>query len=101
MPQAGEDVSSSKSILDKFSDSHYVKQVHINLNKQSMVTKNWERIYLMMGDHIFRYFYENYLIFLKTRDDSLVQISGCNIFVFLNDKFGRGQSNQFQAKDQP
>jgi hypothetical protein len=39
---AGLNGTNSKSILDKFHDSHYVKQVHINLNKQSMVTKNWE-----------------------------------------------------------
>jgi hypothetical protein len=88
----------SKSILDKFHDSHYVKQVHINLNKQSMVTKNWESVYLMLGDHVFRYFYKNYMIFLRTRDDSLVQISGCNIFIYLNDKFGRNSNQTFQQK---
>ena len=87
--------ANERSILDKFHDSHYVKQVHINLNKQSMVTKNWEQVYLMLGDHVFRYFYKNYMIFLRTRDDSLVQISGCNIFVYLNDKFGRNSNPTF------
>ena len=89
------------SILDKFADSFTVRQVHINLNKQSMVTKNWERDYLMMGDHLFRHFYKHYMIFLTTRDDALVQISGCNIFVFLNDKFGRGTNSGFQKKEEP
>lgn len=102
----GQSDLNQKSILDKFHDSHYVKQMHINLNKQSMVTKNWERVYLMLGDHLFRYFYQNYLIFLRTRDDSLVQISGCNIFVYLNDKFGRASAgsnpyiNQRQKQEQ-
>jgi len=56
---------------------------------------------LMLGDHVFRYFYKNYMIFLRTRDDSLVQISGCNIFVYLNDKFGRNSNQAFQQKGAP
>lgn len=66
-----------------------------------MVTKNWEQVYLMLGDHVFRYFYKHYMIFLRTRDDSLVQISGCNIFVYLNDKFGRSSNQPFQQKSAP
>lgn len=94
--------SEMPSILDKYHSSHRVKQVHINLNKQSMVTKQWENVYMMLGDEVFRYFYKNYLIFLRTRDDSLVQISGQNIFVFLNDKFGRAarQDTQKQKYDE-
>lgn len=64
--------TSENTILDKFSSGFSVKQMHINLNKQTMVTRNWERVYLMLGDHVFKHFYKNYLIFLKTRDDSLV-----------------------------
>lgn len=66
-----------------------VKCDYINLNKQCMVTKNWERIYFMLGDHIFKHIYKEYIIFLKTRDESLVQISGTNIFSYLNEKLGR------------
>lgn len=65
-----------------------VKCEYINLNKQCMVTKNWEKVYFMLGDHLFRHIYKEYIIFLKTRDDSLVQISGTNIFSYLSDKMG-------------
>ena len=49
-----------------------VKCNYINLNKQCMITKNWERIYLMLGDALFCHVYKEYMIFLKTRDESLV-----------------------------
>ena len=54
-----------------------------------MVTRNWERVYLMLGDALFWHIYKEYMIFLKTRDESLVQISGTNIFCYLSDKLGR------------
>jgi hypothetical protein len=60
----------------------------INLNKQCMITRDWEAIYLMMGETLFRHLYKEYIIFLRTRDDSLVQISGSNIFSYLNEKLG-------------
>ena len=49
-----------------------VKCNYINLNKQCMITKYWERVYLILGDHVFKHMYKEYLIFLKTRDESLV-----------------------------
>jgi len=54
-----------------------------------MVTKSWELVYFMLGDLLFSHVYKEYIIFLKTREDSLVQISGTNIFCYLNDKLGR------------
>ena len=56
-----------------------------------MITRNWEQVYKILGDALFSHLYKEYIIFLKTRDDSLVQISGTNIFVYLNDKLGRLQ----------
>ena len=54
-----------------------------------MINRNWEEVYKILGDAIFSHLYKEYIIFLKTRDDSLVQISGTNIFVYLSDKLGR------------
>lgn len=48
---------------------------------------------------MFAHFYKEYIIFLKTRDDSLVQVSGTNIFVYLNDKLGRLQSAFYEGKE--
>lgn len=62
-----------------------------------MVTKNWERVYLYLGDHLFMHIYKEYMIFLKTRDESLVQISGTNIFCYLNEKLGRLQSAFYEG----
>ena len=72
-----------------------VKVNFINLNKQCMITRNWERVYQMLGDRLFAHLYKEYIVFLKTRDDSLVQISGTNIFVYLNDKLGRNLQQAF------
>lgn len=66
-----------------------VKVNYINLNKQCMITKNWEIVYKILGDKLFSHFYKEYSVFLKTRDDSLVQINGTNIFVYLNDRQNR------------
>ena len=66
-----------------------IKCNFINLNKQCMITRNWETVYKILGDVLFSHLYKEYIIFLKTRDDSLVQVSGTNIFVYLNDKLGR------------
>ena len=60
----------------------------VPVNKKSILTWQWEIVYLCMGDNLFKFFYKNYMIFLKTKDDSLVQISGENIFIFINYKFG-------------
>jgi hypothetical protein len=74
-----------------------VKCNYINLNKQCMITKNWERVYLMLGDAVFWHVYKDYMIFLKTRDESLVQISGTNIFFYLNDRLGKLQSAFYEG----
>ena len=66
-----------------------VKVNYINLNKQCMITRNWETVYMILGDKLFAHLYKEYIVFLKTADESLVQISGTNIFVYLNDKLGR------------
>ena len=74
-----------------------VKCNYINLNKQCMITKYWERVYLILGDHVFKHMYKEYLIFLKTRDESLVQISGTNIFCYLSEKLGRLQAAFYEG----
>jgi hypothetical protein len=60
-----------------------------------MITRNWETVYKILGDELFSHLYKEYIVFLRTRDDSLVQISGTNIFVYLNDKLGRTQKMGF------
>jgi len=77
--------------------SEVVKCNYINLNKQCMITRNWETVYKILGDELFSHLYKEYIIFLKTRDDSLVQISGTNIFVYLNDKLGRLQQAFYEG----
>ena len=55
----------------------------------------------MLGDERFRDFYASYMIFVRTRDDSLIQIAGRNIFVFLNERLGRqpsGKKSEQKAK---
>jgi hypothetical protein len=79
------------------SGGYSVKCNYINLNKQCMITKNWERVYLMLGDAVFWHVYKEYMIFLKTRDESLVQISGTNIFFYLNDRLGKLQSAFYEG----
>ena len=54
-----------------------------------MITRNWETVYKILGDAVFKHLYKEYIIFLRTKDESLVQVSGTNIFVYLNDKLGR------------
>ena len=73
---------------------------YINLNKQCMVTKHWERVYLILGDHVFWHLYKEFMIFLKTRDESLVQISGTNIFCYLSDRLGKLQSAFYEGNAQ-
>ena len=75
-----------------------VKCNFINLNKQCFITRNWETVYKILGDDLFKHLYKEYIIFLKTRDDSLVQVSGTNIFVYLNDKLGRLQAAFYDEK---
>lgn len=62
-----------------------------------MVTRNWERVYLMLGDTLFWHVYKEYMLFLKTRDESLVQISGTNIFCYLSDRLGRLQTAFYEG----
>lgn len=46
-------------------------------------------MYKLLGDSLFEHLYQEYIIFLKTKDDSLIQVSGTNIFFYLNEKFGK------------
>lgn len=75
----------SGAIIDDKS-SLPVKCNFININKQMIITSNWEKVYMILGESIFTHMYKEYMIFMKTRDESLVQISGQNIFSFLYDK---------------
>ena len=63
-----------------------------------MITRDWETVYLILGDHLFSHLYKEYIIFLRTADESLVQISGTNIFVYLNDRLGRQQQSLIEGK---
>lgn len=63
-----------------------------------MMTRQWENVYKILGDKMFAHLYKEYIIFQKTRDESLVQISGTNIFVYLNDKLGRLQSAFYDGR---
>ena len=75
-----------------------VKCNFINLNKQCLITRNWESVYKILGDELFKHLYKEYIIFLKTRDYSLVQVSGTNIFVYLNEKLGRLQQAFYEDR---
>ena len=66
-----------------------LEQTHVNLNRAQFVSKYWEKVYHILGDHVTKHIQKDYLIFFKTQDDSLVQISGPNIFKYLSEKFGR------------
>lgn len=66
-----------------------LKVTFINLNKQCMMTKQWERVFKILGERVFAHLYKEYIIFTITRDESLVQVSGTNIFVYLNEKLGK------------
>jgi len=52
-------------------------------------------VWKILGDKIFRHVYKEYLIFLRTRDESLVQVAGTNIYVYLNDKLAGGLKKAF------
>lgn len=54
-------------------------------------------VYLILGDKMFSHLYKEYTVFLKTRDESLVQVNGTNIFVYLNDRLGRQKQEAQQA----
>ena len=53
------------------------------------MTKEWDAVYTVMGDALFSHYYKEYMTFLQTKDDALVQIAGINIFHYLNENFGR------------
>lgn len=54
------------------SETDSVKVNFINLNKQCMITRNWEMVYQILGDRLFAHLYKEYTVFLRTRDESLV-----------------------------
>lgn len=60
----------------------------LNLNKGRLVTKKWEQVYLLLGPAVFKYVLKRFIIFEKTADHSLVQLSGTNIWSFFNDRPG-------------
>lgn len=64
-----------------------LRQGFLNLNKSQFVARNWEKVYHLLGDHLFTHLYKEFMIFIKTDDHSLVQISGTNIYNFINDRF--------------
>ena len=53
----------------------------------------------MLGDRLFAHLYKEYTVFLKTQDESLVQVNGTNIFVYLNDRLGRGATEKPAEED--
>jgi hypothetical protein len=54
----------------------------INLNKTELVTRRWEQIYHLLGDTLFKYLHKEFLIFVKYKQDSYVQLSGDNVFEY-------------------
>ena len=67
-----------------------VEPREINLNKAQLVTKMWERVHGLLGDSLFAHIVKNFLIFTKTRDHSLVQLSGTNVWAFFSERPGPG-----------
>ena len=53
-------------------EQNSVKVNYINLNKQCMITRNWELVYNLLGDQLFAHLYKDYTIFLQTREETLV-----------------------------
>ena len=47
---------------------------------------------------MFSHLYKEYIIFTITRDESLVQVSGTNIFVYLNEKLGKLQTAFYEGR---
>jgi hypothetical protein len=57
--------------------------------KSYLVTKPWFNLYEVIGDQLFSHLLKEYMIFIPSKDDSLVQISGPNLFQYLSDNFGK------------
>lgn len=54
------------------------------------MTRTWEKLYWMMGDHLFEHMFKNYLIFQRSEnEDTLIQICGTNLFEYLHEHFGK------------
>jgi hypothetical protein len=60
--------------------------ISVTTSKQYLITKNWDTVRKLIGNDLFQHLYENYLIFVKSRDCSLVQVTGKNIFSYLKFK---------------
>jgi len=60
-----------------------VVAINVTTLKQYFILRKWDNIRHMIGNHLFQHLYENYLIFTKSKDGSLVQIAGVNIFSYL------------------
>jgi len=63
-----------------------------------MITKMWEQVFKLVGEKVFAHVYKEYIIFTITRDESLVQVSGTNIFGYLNEKLGKLQAAFYDGK---
>ena len=61
----------------------------ITLYKTYFMTRDWERAYHIIGDHLFAHIFMDFFMFLKTADEALVQISGTNIYEYLHFNFGK------------
>ena len=66
-----------------------IKKVQINLYQTEFMNRKWDAVYQVMGQALFSHFFKEYMTFRQTKDDALVQISGINIFHYLNQNFGR------------
>ncbi|CAI2374740.1 unnamed protein product [Moneuplotes crassus] len=60
-----------------------IKGMNQSSQKSYFQKKHWSDVRLMIGDELFCHIYKNYLIFERTREGSLVQFAGKNIFEFL------------------
>ena len=65
-----------------------LQQVSVSQNKAYLMQRHWYDIYLVLGDSLFKLLLKEFLIFRQSTDDSLVQISGNNIFLYLSETFG-------------
>lgn len=48
----------------------------------------WERVHGLLGDTLCSYMFKNFLVFERTKDHSLVQLSGTNVWAFFSDRPG-------------
>jgi hypothetical protein len=81
-------------LKEDFEGNLVLEPREINLNKTQFLSKNWEKARNIIGDHVFAHIYKDFLIFQKTLDHSLLQISGTNVHSFLSEKTGSKSREQ-------